>query len=217
MSPHQASAFTIASNMLLNMSNPAAGNIIKNDMIQILGQLIDLAVLQGSGVSNQPQGIDNVSGINTVTAGGALTWALIEDFPYELDVDNAPSVKRAWIMHPRTLHNIRQLTTSNTPLFVGTPQAQPLTNDLAGGGLIGYPVYTTTQIPITGGTGSDASVYFCDWNDVVLANWGGLEIVASSESGSSFQQNQTHIRAIHLVDVMVRHPVSCCLCNDTTS
>ena len=121
-------------------------------------------------------------------------------------------------MNPRTVHNMKQLTTSNYPLFASINTAAPMGAGFAGGTLVGYPVYQTTQVPITGGTGGDeAEVYFCNWDDVVLADWGSIELVASSEADTAFAANQTWIRAIWLVDVMVRHAVSCAVCTDTTS
>jgi HK97 family phage major capsid protein len=219
LQPNEAAALVKSSNQLIDLSNPSATRVIQDDITMKIAQLVDLAVLRGSGSSNQPTGVANTSSINTVAASSsALTWALLEDFPYELAADNALKGKLAWVMNPRTVHNMKQLTSANRPLFVGSPYNEPIGAGFAGGSLVGYPVYQTTQVPITGGTGSDeAEVYFCNWDDVVLADWGAMEIMASKEADTAFAANQTWIRAIWLVDVMVRHAVSCCVCTDTTS
>jgi HK97 family phage major capsid protein len=219
LQPNEAAALVKASNQLLDLSNPSASAVIQEDMTMKIAQLVDLAVLRGSGSANQPTGVANTSSIRTVTASSsALTWALLEDFPYELASQNTLKGKLAWVMNPRTVHNMKQLTSANRPLFVGSPYNEPIGAGFAGGSLVGYPVYQTTAVPITGGTGSDeAEVYFCNWDDVVLADWGAMELMASKEADTAFAANQTWIRAIWLVDVMVRHAASCCVCTDTTS
>jgi len=218
LQPSEAAALVKASNQLIDLSNPSASQVITDDITMKLAQLVDLAVLRGSGSSNQPTGIASTSSISTVTASsGALTWALLEDFPYALAAENALKGKLAWIMNPRTVHNLKQITSSNRPLFVGSPYTEAIGAGFAGGSLVGYPVYQSTQVPITGGGGSDAEVYFCNFDDVVLADWGAMEIMASKEADTAFAANQTWIRAIWLVDVMVRHAKSCCLCTDSAS
>jgi len=219
LQPNEAAALVKASNQLIDLSNPSASGVINDDITMKLAELVDLAVLRGSGSANQPTGIANTSSINTVAASsGALNWGLLEDFPYALAEDNALKGKLAFVMNPRTVHNMKQLTSANRPLFVGSPYNEPIGAGFAGGSLVGYPVFQSTSVPITGGTGgAEAEVYFCNWDDVVLADWGAMELMASKEADTAFAANQTWIRAIWLVDVMVRHAVSCCVCTDTSS
>ncbi len=214
VAPHEAAARVQVSNQLLKLSNPAIESVVMQNMEATLARLVDLAILEGSGSSNQPTGIATGAG-STVTSSGAMTWALLEEFAYDLAVNNAPMGKVCWFMPPRTMTSIRQLTTSNYPQFVGTPTGQALGRDLAGGGLLGYPVYTSSQMTITGGTGSDATVLLADMSECILADWGPPEFAASKEI--VFDYNSTQLRAIWLVDVALKHANSFVACTDTTS
>lgn len=217
LTPHECAAYSIASNQIVRMSNPAIQQMVGYDMAQKIGALIDLAVLEGTGSSNQPTGISVAVTTSTVTTGGAMTWAKGEEFLYKLALQNAPGQKRVWFMHPRTYSAIRQITSSTYALFVGTPQAQAMDQFLAGGGWLGYPVFQSSQMTITGGSGSDAVVLFGVPEEVFLADWGPAEFAASAETSDSFQKNQIHFRTVQLVDVKLRHETSWVKCTDTTS
>jgi HK97 family phage major capsid protein len=82
---------------------------------------------------------------------------------------------------------------------------------------LGYPFYKTTQLSktLTKGSSTDCSaVYFGNWAEMLIGQWGGLELKASSETSTAFQRNQTWIRAIQEVDVNVRHAASFSVCKD---
>jgi len=85
--------------------------------------------------------------------------------------------------------------------------ADPITqNQLAS--YIGYPWVSTTNIP----TVSNATkVYFGNWAELIVGVWEGLTIMASQEASTAFTTNQTWIRFVQEVDVMVRHKESFCI------
>ena len=69
MIPKKVAALTKISNELIRMSNPGAEAMVRQDFAIALGLAVDLAILRGSGSENQPLGIANTPGINTVTLG----------------------------------------------------------------------------------------------------------------------------------------------------
>lgn len=218
VAPHEACARVQVSNQLLKMSNPAIEGILRTNMLDVVIRLVDLGIFTGTGSSNQPSGMTSAVGAsNTVTAGSAaITWAKLEEFVYDLALANAPFGKVVWFLHPRTLSAIRQLTTTYYPQFVGTPVGMALGRELAGNGLLGFPVHTTTQLPITGGAGvNEATMLFADMSECILADWGAPEFAASSEI--AFDANSTQLRMIWLVDVCFKHRASFVKCTDTTS
>lgn len=214
VTPHEAAARVQVSNQLLKLSNPAIESVLLNNMTSTVIRLVDLAILEGSGSANQPSGIKTSAG-STVTCSGAITWAKLEEFLYDLALRNAPMGRVCWFMHPRTLTTIRQLTTTYYPQFVGTPTGQALGRELAGNALLGYPVYTSSQMTITGGTGSDGVVLLADMSECILADWGPPEFAASSEI--VFDYNSTQLRMIWETDVALKHAYSFVKCTDTTS
>ncbi|MEA3224468.1 MAG: phage major capsid protein [Planctomycetota bacterium] len=217
LSPHEVGCLAKISNRLLKLSNPAIEGVVRNNMAQIMALKVDAMILSGSGSSNEPSGIITTATRSVSAGSAAMTWALYEEFLYDLALDNVPMVKPVWFTHPRTFSKARQLTSSNTPLFVGTPQAQPLTNQLAGNALLGYPVHLTTQLTIAGGTGTNEATLLCgDASEVVLADWGPPEFFASGEADTAFAANQTWIRSTYSIDVAMKHAAGFVKCTDTT-
>ena len=51
-------------------------------------------------------------------------------------------------------------------------------------------------------------MYFGNWEEVMIGQWGGLEILVSQETSDAFQKNQTWIRVLQEVDIGLRHPES---------
>ena len=60
----------------------------------------------------------------------------------------------------------------------------------------------------TGSAGDTRSILFGNFDDVMIARWGGMRLLASDTSDDAFSKDQTHIRATMRVDVAVRHAES---------
>jgi HK97 family phage major capsid protein len=228
MTPKKAAALVKLSNSLLAQSNPGAEAVVRQDIARGLSLAVDLAALRGTGSENQPLGIANTAGINTVTLGsgnGAVlgnNLDLFEDMAYELDADNALQGRLGFVFHPTVRRTLRKM---KTPQWSGDSGGAPLipqvilaamAGDRAIQDAIGYPFRTSTQIPtnlVTGGSTNCTEVFFANWADVLIGMWGGMTILASNVAGTSFAYDQTWIRIIMNVDVVLRHPESVCLCN----
>jgi HK97 family phage major capsid protein len=227
LTPKKAAALVLLSNSLLNQSNPSAEAIIRQDLARGLSLAVDLAALRGSGSENQPLGIANTVGINTVTLGtgsGAVlsNLDLFEDMSYELAVDNALKGTLGYVFHPAIRRLLRRLKITH---FSGDPGQEPLlpaviwasmTGDNAILQAIGYPFRMTTQIPVdlvAGNSSNCTELYFGNWEDLLIGMWGGMTILSSNVAGTAFATDQTWIRVIINVDVAVRHAESFCLCN----
>ena len=113
---------------------------------------------------------------------------------------------------------------NNQPLFhstyfpPGLPGATPDT-------LFGYPVFLTTQIPITivkSASGATLTeVYFGDWSELERVLWQSLEIRLSTQAydgtDSAFTQDLTFFLAIVKMDWVARHAASFALIGDMTA
>lgn len=220
MTPKSVAALVKLSNRLIRMSNPSAEAMVRRDIQNRIALAIDLACLTGSGVANEPIGIANTTGINTValgTSGASLSWDDLREMEYQLELDNAAFGKLGFIFHPVIRTKLLRLKTAQYSgdtggEYIVTPTSE---SDLAT--WIGHPYSTTTQIPInlTKGSNSDCTyVFYGNWEEFLIGMWGGLEIMASQETSTAFQTNQTWIRIIQDVDLAVRHPESFCLISD---
>lgn len=218
MSPKMVGALVAMSNRLLRMSNPSAEKIVRNDLVNCLARAVDYAGLRGAGGSNVPLGIANTPGINTVTLGtgdgGVPNWDTFFDMEYELELDNALDGNIAYAFHPAIK---RVLMKTKAKMYSedtgGLYMVQPQKNIQE---WLGYPYYTTTQVPIdltAGGATNCTEIYMANWSEMIMAGWGGLEIMGADQAGDAFEKVQTWVRIIQEVDFAVRHPESFVLCN----
>lgn len=219
MTPKTVAGRVVLSNLLLETSQPTADQIIEQDLAQQLGLAVDLGVLNGSagGGAGEPVGIMQTSGVGTVdllaSGGGDAGIAApptvkgMMEFISDLDAANALRGRLGWCVHPLMMSEIRQMEVDYSGSSV--PLTSVNTSDGFAQTLFGYPFRTSTQMTApTSGPSSTRSVLFGNWDDVMIARWGGMRLLASDTSDDAFSKDQTHIRATMRVDVALRHPES---------
>ncbi len=204
-------ALTKLSAELFEDSDPAVEALVMGDLARVLALEEDIKYLRGDGTNNTPIGLEHISGVNVDTStlganGGTPTFDHLANMLYALDADNVPGEGRAWIVHPRTLNTLRKIKDSSGHYLWADPAApgDPPT-------LWGYPVFTTTAIPVneTRGTSNDCStIYLGCWPEFVIGQRKALELRASDAAGNAFEYDQVFIRAILRVDCNVRHAAS---------
>lgn len=218
LTPKTGAALTKLSNKLLKLGTPDVEQFVREDLADTIAQGIDVAAFTADGTANNPTGIAATTGINTVaigTNGGAITIDLLYDMLYEIDADNAVGDKTAWVLHPRTISGLKKLKDSQ-----GRYLLQPDPTLAARNTMLGFPVFTSTQLRInlTKGTGTAlAEIFLGNFNDLILGQWGNLELLASQEAGGAFENNQTFIRVIQDLDIGLRHPEAFCRISDSTT
>jgi len=201
-------ALTKLSAELFEDSDPAVEALVMADLARVLALEEDIKYLRGDASGSTPRGLENISGVNvdttTLGANGAVpSFDNLVNMLYNLDADNVPADGRAWIVHPRTVNTLRKVKDSQLKYLWADPAApgDPPT-------LWGYPVFTSTAIPInlTQGTSTDCSViYLGGWPEFVIGQRKALELRASDAAGNAFEYDQVFIRAIMRVDCNVRH------------
>lgn len=208
LTPHMATAMTQMSRRLVAMSNPSAEAMVRNDLLGAMSRLIDLAALRGSGVANQPLGVANTPGIGTITAVGSPTIEDFQDALYKLELANAPMESLGIVCHPRTFHTLRKLRgdggggAGTGPFLLQPDPTKPTAFTLGG-----FPIRTTTALPINlGGGGTESVAYFAAWSELLVAMWGGLLIEATKEGGNAFATHSLYVKTVAEVDVATRHP-----------
>jgi|LSQX01.3.fsa_nt_gb HK97 family phage major capsid protein len=224
MTPKECTGLVVVNNKLLKLSasNPSIEDLIVNDLTKQIKRAIDIKALRGDGQSDTPVGVLNAgTGLGTLSLGDDGGYF---DFDTALDmegiVDDADALdgKLAYITHGKI---IRRLKKRKIPMYSGDSGGLPLLwpmNDQNVRDSLGYSFHTTTKIPTNltkAGSGAVCSeVYFGNWDDFILAQWGGLDLATSDSAGTAFEKNQIKIRAIQMVDFAIRHPESFCVCTD---
>lgn len=191
LNPHSLGAVQEFTRQLLIQSAPSVDAIVMNDIAAILARAIDLAIIDGSGTGGQPKGILNTTGVDEVSQLGAnFTFADAVAFETAVLEDNAGLGTPKWLLRPSVAGALKTAEKSPT-----SPTGRYL---LEGGQMNGYAAYVSTQVPV-------ATLIFGDFSQVILAEWGSLEIVAN-DRGATFRNGNIEVRGLHMVDVQVRYP-----------
>jgi HK97 family phage major capsid protein len=189
MAPKTLGAYTELSRLLMLQSTPAAEALVMNDFAKVLALAIDLAVFEGSGSAGQPTGISATGSIGSVT-GTSLDLADCIEFQTDLAAGNALTNGCAYITTPAVAGLLkgraRIASTDSQTLWSGS---------VLEGSIEGFKATTSTQL-------TAGSMIFGDFSQVVLGEWGMLEIALNPYA--SFATAITGIRAIQSVDVGVR-------------
>lgn len=206
LSPKTLAANTKYSRKTLLQTTPAIEGLVREDLARVMGIELDRAAISGSGASNQPTGILNTTGIGSVVAaadagnGGALAWADVIAFITKLAEANALRGNLAYLSNAQVSSALR-----TTPKVSGYPMfIQENVNELAG-----YNFAQSQNIPANGtkGTGTAlSSMVFGNFRDLLIGEWGGLDMIVDPYSYST--QGGVQITIFRDVDLNVRHPVS---------
>lgn len=197
MSPKTVGAFVDYSRKLLLQSSIDVGNMIKADLAQVLALEIDRASLYGSGSSNEPTGLKNISGINTVDfAANTPTWLEMIQLETEVAADNADIGSLAYLVNATgrgALKGVAKAT--NQAIFAWE-------NDSVNG----YKAVASNQV-------ASNDFWFGNWKDLLLGFWSGLDLTVDPYAGAT--SGTVRIIALQDMDIAVRHPVSFCRGNNT--
>jgi HK97 family phage major capsid protein/HK97 family phage prohead protease len=202
----------ISRNMLMQ-STPDIDMIVRNDLMAALGLGIDLAALSGSGSGGQPTGIANQAGIGSVvggTNGAAVTIDNMIDLETQVTSSNAPEDSLAYLVNAKTVGSLKKLkSTTGQYLWTNAPGGG---RSGTPGEINGYPVARSNQArsTLTKGTSSGvcSEIFFGAWSEVVIGEWGVLEIVPNPYDAAVFKNGGVLLRALQSVDIAVRHGAS---------
>ena len=188
LSPKNVGAYQEVSRQLMLQSSPSADALVMNDLAKVLALAVDIAAFEGTGASGQPTGIANTAGIGSVT-GTSIAYAQILQFQTQVAAANALAGNCAYITTPAIaalLLQRQRFTSTDSPLWQG---------NVLDGNVSGFKAMSTLQL-------TAASMIFGDFSQVIVADWGMLEIALNPYA--NFQAAITGIRAIQTVDVGVR-------------
>lgn len=179
---------------------------IRNSFATRMALAIDRAAIRGTGLSNQPRGILNTSGIGSIslgTNGGHPTWGSIVGLMKEINIENAMLGGTAWLTNP---HVLAKLMTS--PIQTGGIEGNFILKE-PGNILCGFPFYMTNQVPedLTKGTGTNLSALILgNWPELIIGEWGVFEVLANPFADNAFNAGSIKVRCMQSVDVNIGHP-----------
>jgi HK97 family phage major capsid protein len=173
---------------------------VARELLRSTGELVDQAVLGGSGASGQPTGVLNTVGVQT-QSGTTLGWAGVTNMKEQAFTNNASS--------------------DGTFSFISTPAVRELLENrerVATAGrfvweddrVASAPAFATTAMPA-------ASMAAASWSDVVLALWGDdIQVEVNPTDPTDFKTGVIQARVIVAADVAVQHPAAACISTSIT-
>lgn len=197
MTPHRAAAFTDFSRQLMIQNSFDTEAYVRNDLANVGALGLDLAVLAGTGASNQPTGILNTSGIGTVTFSAAATWAKMVSFYTAINTANADIGAINWIASPDCVGKwqTNPKIGSTFPTFI-----------MEDGKVNGYPVLDTAQA-------ANDIVYFGVFSQCVLGLWGGVTLLVDPYTQAA--SGLVRIHTEFFADVGVLQPTAFAVSTDS--
>lgn len=210
--PKTVGALSKMSRLSLMQTTPAIEQLVREDLLAVGALAVDAAALYGTGTSSQPTGITNTTGVGAVSAGtngGNATFDLMVSLYATPLIANAPQANLAYAINAKLKGYLATLK-STTGQYLWSP-----TQSIAGGiqsELVGYKYALSNQLPynlVTGSSGAACSMaIFGNWLELLIAEWGVTEIMASPYDATGFTNGDVLIRMFQTIDVGLRHPAS---------
>lgn len=221
--PHRMATLVKMSDRLLRNS-ALAEQVVRKAITRNVGIKMDLMILRGKGAANEPLGLANTAGINTValgTNGGYSTFATAQSMVIQTEEANLAYGEQKFVGHPRFFWSMK---TERIATYNGDPAGfytvLPMSDENLKS-LLGYEFLKTTAIPknLSKGTATTLTEgYFGDWSEVHLAMWEDLIFRTSDQAGdstgSAFTQSQMWLLAELEYDVRIPRPQAFSYVND---
>lgn len=205
--------FSQVSRNMLMQSTPDIDMLVRADLLAVIALGVDLAALSGSGSSGQPLGIANTSGIGSVvggTNGANVSLDNYIDLETALTAANAPEESLAYLGNAKTVGSTKKLkSTTGQYLWTNAPAGQRTGTP---GEINGYPFARSNQARsnLTKGSSSGvcSEIFFGAWSDLLIGEWGVVEIVPNPYASSVYASGGVLLRVLQSLDIGVRHAAS---------
>lgn len=211
---HKLAALVPVTNDILRYATAQFDASIRNDLVTQISLAEDAAFIRGMGTAYSPKGLKNFAlPGETLTSTFAYTLTTVNNelagLVNKLESANLPLANVGWLMAPRTKNYLYSVQNS-LGLYV-------YRDEMKDGKLMGYPFYTTTQIPTNLTINSNANcseIYLVDFGECLILEGRQMEFAISTEgvytdsSGatqSAFANDMTIIRALLAEDFQMKH------------
>lgn len=188
---------------LMMQATPDAEALVRDDILRVIALEVDRAAIYGSGSASQPKGLKNYTGINGVDFATANKPSYAELVAMESAIASADADVDAMSYSFNAAIRGNLKTTLKFPT-----SASDATIWESGNTVNGYETNVSNQI-------ASGDVFFGNWQDLVIAMWGGLELTVDPYSLST--SGGLRLVALQDVDINLRHLQSFCWGSDLVS
>jgi HK97 family phage major capsid protein/HK97 family phage prohead protease len=203
LSPKTLQASTGYSRQLLIQTSIDVEAMVRDELALIHAIALDRAALHGKGTS-EPTGIYKAAGVSKKAFGGPSSYLLLLAMQGQVAGLNADLGSLGWITHPTVATNLRGVldfpsAAAGRPIWTGTYQD---------GTMVGYGASATNQVSssmlgseATGG--SEFGVVFGNWADLIVAGFGGFELVVDPYRLK--KRGIIEVTSFQMADILPRH------------
>lgn len=190
LKPKRISTYVVVSQQSLIQSGLAMDNLIRDDLVSGMMVEVDRVSLTGAGTGSEPTGVVNTSGIGTVaggTNGASITYGHLVDLEAACANANASVGSSGFVVNPKTRAFLKK-----SAKVSGGAVTELAWNDAAldanGIGMVcGHRAGVTTHLRsnLTKGTSTTVCselLYGADWSELILARFGGNEVIVDPYS-----------------------------------
>lgn len=216
MTPKRLGITTAFSRQLLLQTGGAIEQWLLNEMVIAHAAALEAAAIEGGGTS-EPTGILGTAGIGAVVmgaAGGPMTWAKLVELETKITTSDADMGALAYLTNSKVRGALKTIErASGTARFL-----------MENGEANGYKVFNSNLVPSNLTKAQEAptpavtglsAMIFGNFNDLLIGQWGGLDVVVDPYSLKKSAQIETTINAFH--DVFVRRAASFAAAKDITT
>lgn len=216
--PKTVGAFTDYSRRLLLQSSIDVEMFVRMDLATQLAIEIERAAINGSGSSNEPTGLLNLSGTGAVaggTNGAAPTYAHMVALETAVANANAATGRLGYLTNTKVRGKLRTTeefaSTNGRPVWTSSPGSQGLYGEV-----LGYNAYVSNNVPsnLTKGSASGvcSAAAFGNWTELMIFLWGGLDLMFDPYSLST--TGAKRLVALQDCDINARHATSFAVMKD---
>lgn len=199
MSPKRLEATVSRSRQILIQSAPDVDAYLTRNIYAAISQGIEKAAIAGGG-TNQPEGILATTGIGAVVGGDnglAPTFAHIVDLETKVAQENADIGALGYLTNAKVRGKLKNtLKASNVSGYIWEDANT----------LNGYRTGVTNLVPSTlnkgGSVGVCSAIIFGNFNDLVIGNWGGMDLIVDPYSLKKFGKIEMTINTFWDVAVL---------------
>ena len=189
LKPRHVGAITELSRQLLQQSNPAIEQLVRDDFVQVVGLAVDKAMLHGNGTT-EPEGLlTAATGTGTLAT---LNWTTILKVLEDLALVNVNP--NAWLTHPAIATKLRAaLKTAALPGYL-----------MENGQMAGLPVAVTNQLAKKTGAPDKGRIIVGDFSEMVIGTWGSVDILTNQFAEGPYSRGAVQVRILTTVDMVPR-------------
>ena len=177
LTPHRLPVYTPISLQLLAQSSIDMEQFVRRDLEGAIGQALEEAIFNGSGVGSVPLGVLNTVGLPIHplgTDGGAMTFDDLVALETLVAANNADKGRMGYITNSKVRGSLKteRKDTGSGIMTWGTAVGDNILN--------GRSAYVSNNMPddLTKGAGTDLSaMIYGNWNDCLVGNWAGMNMI----------------------------------------